>query len=512
MKQKILTIILMTAVAFVACQWDVEAKKKAERREHNAAPQNPKREFRGAWVHTVNQYGFAERNEAQNKKYLLGELDAMKKAGINVVIFQVRPAADAFYKSDIEPWSRWLVGDDVDGAKDPGWDPLEFMIEEAHKRGMELHAWLNPYRASVSNKPLPKKHPYNKNPERFFNFNNQLYFDPAYEANRDHIVRVVEDIIERYDVDGIHFDDYFYPYPVKGQKIQDDASYAKHGNGKARDDWRRANVDKLIEKIHHKIREKKPWVRFGISPFGIWRNVSSDKEGSETSGLQNYDDLYADVLLWAKNGWIDYQLPQLYWELKHERASSEHLAKWWSNHAYGRHMYFGQDVNRTMDTPDTDPAYNEMNELRHKMDLSRAWPDKVQGNCWWPSTSVTSNYKGVADRLATQYQSKPALVPAYTWLNAEKPDGVKKLHRKHNELTWHAPKKGNRATDATKYVIYKVNSEKTANRDIADGNNIIAITGETSFEIPTNLRRGTVIAVTAVDRVNNESDPATIIL
>lgn len=303
------------------------------------AQEQPKLEFRGAWMHTIFQSQYSKQSTDENKQYLCDQLDKLKKAGCNAVIFQVRPQADALYPSELEPWSRHLTGK-AGVAPDPVWDPLQFMITEAHARGMELHAWLNPYRVTTTKgEILPKNHIYYQHPERFLEYDGKLYFDPALKENRDFIVKVVDDIITRYDVDAIHMDDYFYPYPKEGVDFPDDKSYAATGNGMDRGDWRRHNVDMLIEAIHNDIAAHKPWVRLGISPFGIWRNKKSDTNGSDTNGLQNYDDLYANVLLWTEKGWVDYMLPQLYWELEHKRASTEVLAYWWNEHANNRHMY-----------------------------------------------------------------------------------------------------------------------------------------------------------------------------
>ena len=314
-----------------------------------AVAQAPKHEFRGAWLHTVFQGQYKNQNTEQNKAYLIGQLDSLRKVGVNAVIFQVRPQSDAFYASELEPWSRYLT--DGGNAPRPFWDPLQFMIEQCHERGMELHAWLNPYRVTSNSKQtLPQNHIYHRHPERFIRYDGKLYFDPGQPENREFIGAVVDDIVARYDVDGIHFDDYFYPYPVKGKEFGDDASYRRYGNGMDRGDWRRHNVDLLIEDLHRRIAAAKPWVRFGISPFGIWRNQSSDPRGSRTSGLQNYDALYADVLLWEEEGWIDYLLPQLYWELDHRAASTRELLGWWNeNSGEKRHLYIGQDVKKCMD-------------------------------------------------------------------------------------------------------------------------------------------------------------------
>ena len=462
------------------------------------AQEQPKLEFRGAWMHTIFQSQYSKQSTDENKQYLCDQLDKLKKAGCNAVIFQVRPQADALYPSELEPWSRHLTGK-AGVAPDPVWDPLQFMITEAHARGMELHAWLNPYRVTTTKgEILPKNHIYYQHPERFLEYDGKLYFDPALKENRDFIVKVVDDIITRYDVDAIHMDDYFYPYPKEGVDFPDDKSYAATGNGMDRGDWRRHNVDMLIEAIHNDIAAHKPWVRLGISPFGIWRNKKSDPNGSDTNGLQNYDDLYANVLLWTEKGWVDYMLPQLYWELEHKRASTEVLAYWWNEHANNRHMYFGQNVNKTMDKHDIGGS-TEPNQLGHKIRLSRELPN-VHGNCWWPAYSVTNNYKGVADLLAEKYQSKKALVPPYSWIDNICPDKVKSLKAKKADgnvtLTWKAPKTDDPMQVAHFFVVYR------------DGE-ILDITDATSY-IDLNVPKGKhAYAVSVLDRVNNESKQST---
>ncbi|MEG0253787.1 MAG: family 10 glycosylhydrolase, partial [Muribaculaceae bacterium] len=274
------------------------------------------------------------------------------------------------------------------------------------------------------------------------------------------------------------------PYPKEGVDFPDSASYEKYGNGMERGDWRRHNVDLLIEGIHKVITENKPWVRLGISPFGIWRNKTNDPMGSETSGLQNYDALYADVLLWTKEGWVDYMLPQLYWELEHKKASTEVLAYWWNEHANGRHMYYGQDVNKTMSKPDLAPS-TDKNQLAHKIRLSRELPN-VQGNCWWPAYSITKNYMGVADSLARNQQSTIALVPAYTWIDSKAPEKVEKLRaNKQNDKTillWNAPKTKDPLQQARAYVVYRF--DKSSGEDISDSKAIQAVTYSPQYTIP----------------------------
>lgn len=467
--------------------------------------QNPKREFRGAWLHTVYQNQYKNKDVDVLADYLTDQLDRLKDAGVNVVIFQVRPSADAFYESSYELWSRFLTNDGK--APDPYFDPLDFMVQEAHARGMELHAWLNPYRVTTAkNEKLPAAHLYNREPWRFVKYrgDDKIYFDPALPENREFICQVVADIVENYDVDAIHFDDYFYPYPAGGCDFPDDNSYAKYGNGMDRGDWRRQNVDQLIEMVHDTIAGIKPWVRFGISPFGIWRNKTSDPRGSDTAGLENYDGLYADVLLWAEKGWIDYLVPQLYWALEHPKASSLVLAHWWNDAVPEKcQLYFGQDVKRTMTTPDLPPS-TEPNQLNHKISLSREL-DNVMGNCWWPGYALTADADGSATALKADAQSTIALPPVFSAIKSRGPQPVADVRIEDGVLRWALqPYKGADAEcveDAVRYVVYHFPFE--AEKDYDNPTFIYAITGEDCVEV----EEPGFYSITALDRVNNESTP-----
>lgn len=472
---------------------------------HAVALPQPKREFRGAWLNTVYQEQYARQSTLDNQVYLCLLLDKLRKAGCNAVIFQVRPQSDAFYASEIETWSKHLTGK-AGKAPSPEWDPLQFMVEQAHARGMELHAWLNPYRVTLSaNETPPRGHIYHKHPERFVKYAGKIYFDPAYPENRDYITRIVKDIVKRYDIDAIHLDDYFYPYPVNGKQFPDNKSYRKFGKGMNRDNWRRQNVNKLIEQLHNAITATKPWVRLGISPFGIWRNKKSDPDGSDTNGLQNYDDLYADVTLWTRKGWVDYLIPQLYWELEHKAAPALALAHWWNNHANGRHMYLGQSVKKTMDFPDIDGSGNG-NQLAHKIGLSRELAN-VQGNCWWPGYLITDNYKGVADMLEERFQSSMALVPSYPWIDDIPPGEVQRL-KSHCDndgtvnLQWEPPVTDDRMQRARAYVVYRF--KKGAGIDLDNSDAIRAVTYETHFSETVPKGKYTYV-VTVLDYANNES-------
>lgn len=465
-----------------------------------AASENPKREFRGAWMHTVFQGQYKSQTTEENKQYIRQQLDRLKDAGINAIFFQVRPQSDAFYDSDIETWSIFLT--DGGAAPKPFWDPLQFIIEEAHARGMELHAWLNPYRVTSSAKQsVPKGHIYYKHPERFVKYDQKVYFDPGYPQNQKYIENVVADIVTRYDVDGIHFDDYFYPYPVKNKDFPDSKSYAKYGAGKDRDDWRRDNVNKLIAGLSKKIKSIKSWVRFGVSPFGIWRNSSSDKRGSATDGLENYDDLYADVIVWAQNGWVDYLIPQLYWEREHPRASYDILVDWWNRNSHGRHIYIGQDVEVTMKTPDTDdPTQNS--QLKSKIEMTRKAAN-IDGSCWWPAYSLTKNSGGIVDSLITDQHSTPALPPAYTWISDEIPESPYDLAiDAAKQLSWKSLPHANKISDCIKFIVYRFDNDLSF--DLENPDNIVGITTANNI----NISEPGYYVVTALDRVNNESFPS----
>ena len=465
----------------------------------------PKREFRAAWIQSVNGQ-FRGMPTEKLKQNLIGQLNSLQKAGINAIIFQVRPEADALYASRLEPWSRFH--NRVQGkAPEPYWDPMQFMIDECHKRGMEFHAWINPYRTKTTLKSeLAPNHVYNIHPEWFVTYGDQLYFDPALPESRRHICMVVSDIVSRYDVDAIHMDDYFYPYPIKGKDFPDDASFARFGGGFSnKGDWRRSNVNVLIKKLHETIREIKPWVKFGVSPFGIYRNESSDPLGSKTKGLQNYDDLYADVLLWAREGWIDYNIPQIYWHIGHPVADYETLVKWWARNTENRPLFIGQSVMNTVQN--ADPKNPSINQLPRKMALQRAY-QTIGGSCQWPASAVVENAGKYRDALIAEYHKYPALPPVFDFMDNEAPAKVRKMKPVWTEdgyiLFWTAPKYKEEMNRAVQYVVYRFNDKEKVNID--DPSHIVAITRDNFYKLPyedgkTKYR----YVVTALDRLHNES-------
>ena len=380
----------------------------------------PPYEFRGVWIATVDNIDWPPRNnfnvDSQKADYIR-QLELHKLNGMNAVIVQVRPATDAFYPSPYEPWSQWLTG--AQGRPPvPFYDPLQFMIEEAHKRGFEFHAWCNPYRAnfSIGKASIAPAHITRLHPEWFIRYGNTLYFDPGNKDGQQWVENVIRDIVKRYDVDAIHMDDYFYPYRIPGKEFEDTDSYRLYGNGRNREDWRRSNVDSIIAKLNLVIKEEKPWVKFGIAPFGVWRNNDKDPEGSDTkAGVTNYDDLYADILLWLRKGWIDYVAPQIYWEIGFKRAAYETLLDWWSKHTYGRHLYIGHGVYRSGESSPSSRAWKNPAELPNQLQLLRQNPN-VQGSVYFSSKTFRNNPNGWNDSLRNNYYSTPAQIPPMDWL------------------------------------------------------------------------------------------------
>ena len=465
----------------------------------------PKREFRGAWIQCVNGQFIGLGTEGMQQT-LRSQLDELQRDGVNAVIFQVRAECDAMYPSNYEPWSRFLTGQQG-VAPQPYWDPLKWMIDECHKRGMELHAWINPYRAKTkTTSVLASSHIANTNPERVFKYDDQYILNPGQPENREYICKIATDITRRYDIDGFHIDDYFYPYPAPGQTIQDDKEFQKYNNGiKDRGDWRRYNVNLFIKQLSDSIHAVKPWVKFGVSPFGIYRNKKSSTIGSQTSGMQNYDDLYADVLLWVNNGWVDYCVPQLYWQVGHSSADYEELIKWWNRYASNRPLYIGEDVERTVKY--ADPQNPQSNQLPYKRRLHDAM-NNVDGTVLWYAKSFVDNTGNYAATMRTTYWRNPALQPLMPFIDAKapkKPRGVKPVWTKDGYmLFWRSPRGKKWGDKAAKYVIYRFNNGENIN--ISNPSKIVNITAETFYKLPyEDGKTKYTYIVTALDRMSNES-------
>lgn len=474
----------------------------------------PKREFRGAWIHTVGNQQFKNMSADSIKSLLIKTLDNFSRAGVNAVIFQVRPQADAFYISEIEPWSRFLSGEQGVAPKEL-WDPLQFMIEESHKRGMELHAWCNPYRVTSNDQEqLHPNHLYFKKPEIFKKYGKQLYFDPGEPESIEHTVKVIADIVSRYDIDAIHFDDYFYPYPIAFEEFHDDASFVKYAAKQGfeywqKGDWRRNNVATLIKELNDTIKALKPWVRFGISPFGIHRNLKDtpDGSGSKTNGLSNYEQLFADIPEWLQNGWVDYNVPQLYWKIGHSAADYKTLIEWWSKGNFGRHLYIGQSISTFKEPDIVNPGRSQ---FKTKMDLSRSLPN-IHGNVWWAGWSLNSNPDGFTDSLAHTYQRNLALVPVYDFLDSIAPEPVSYIKIKRGRLEWSHDyyKRGNdKMQEPQFFAVYRY--LEGTETDIENSEYLFKIVQGNSIgldkQIGKKLRYKYI--VTSIDRCRNESSPS----
>ena len=469
------------------------------------ATEAQKREMRGAWIQCVNGQ-FQGLGKEKMQQTLTYQLDELQKDGVNTIIFQVRPECDALYESKLEPWSRFLTGKQGQ-APSPYWDPLQWMIEQCHKRGMELHAWINPYRAKTkTTKQLASNHIAVRKPMNCFSYDDLFILNPGIAENRDFICEVAKDIVSRYDVDGIHMDDYFYPYPVKGETIPDEEQFRLFNNGiKDINDWRRYNVNLFIEQFYKTVHETKPWVKVGISPFGIYRNKKSSPIGSETNGTQNYDDLYADILLWVNNGWLDYNVPQIYWEIGNKAADYETLINWWSRHASGRPLVIGEDVERTVKYPD--PQNANSHQLPAKMRLHRQLP-AVKGTVLWYAKAAVDNVGNYGTALRNNYWRYPALQPSMPFISDKAPKKVTKVKPIWTSdgyvLFWTAPKGKDWQDEAVKYLVYRFAAGEKV--DINDPSKIVAITATTYYKLPYNDgKQKYTYVVSALNRLQNES-------
>lgn len=373
--------------------------------------------FRGAWIATVANIDWPSAEAVGNTEKQQAEmtwlLDSLERIGINAIIFQVRPTADALYKSEYEPVSHWLTGTQGSWGEQTPWDPLEWTIEQAHAHHMEVHVWLNPYRVNLNKTDtsiLAPDHIMRQHPEWFWEYAKQWYFNPGLDETREWICTIVQDIVERYDVQGIHMDDYFYPYPVGGKPLPDEDTFTANPRGFTDiRDWRRNNVNMAIQDIRNTIKECKPEVQFGISPFGVWRNAKTDPTGSATTaGITNYDDLYADIRLWIQNGWIDYVLPQLYWEIGKKVADYEVLAHWWANEVRGTKckLYIGMAPYRLENASKKTP-WGQGNEIERQMILNRTIPE-ITGECFYSTRPLLRNPRGVCDSIRLIYKDDGA--------------------------------------------------------------------------------------------------------
>lgn len=374
----------------------------------------PRTEFRGFWVATVVNIDWPKNgNDAieKQKRDYLEILDFYKDLNFNTAIVQIRTAGDAFYESEHAPWSRFLTGQEGEVSAQKS-TLLKWIIQETHKRGMEFHAWLNPYRATfdLNTEILSDTHDYSLHPEWMLKYGKKYYYDPGLPEVQQKMVSVIDEVVSNYDIDAIHFDDYFYPYRIQGVIFQDSISYYNCAlpNQKL-EDWRRSNIDSLIKKSHDIIKTRKPWVQFGVSPFGVWKNKATDPKGSDTkAGQTTYEDLYADPLLWMEKGWLDYLIPQVYWSMELPVASHRKIVDWWSNNSQNTNLYIGNGPYKIRNNSDN--AWDAKKELPNQISYARA-KNAVNGNAFFSAKSLMNTNSDVVKYLKRKYYKSYALPP-----------------------------------------------------------------------------------------------------
>ncbi|MBD2770296.1 family 10 glycosylhydrolase [Hymenobacter sp. BT664] len=486
----------------------------------------PKHELRGMWIATVENIDWPNKRGAPPEQYRAEYqrlLNAGQRVGINAVFVQIRPASDAFYKSDLEPWSKWLTGTQGRAPANDD-DPLPFLITEAHRRGMEFHAWFNPYRASMDSAThrLAPNHPYRQHPEWFLRYAGKLLYNPGRPEVRAHITRVILDVVRRYDIDAVHFDDYFYPYPEPGHVLHDEATFRDFNPDSIADlaDWRRHNVNVLIHDLHDSIRLAKRWVKFGISPFGVWMNKSANPLGSDTrAGQPSYSNLYADSRLWLEKGWIDYIVPQLYWSTNFRLVPYPVLLEWWTRNHFDRHLYIGHGTYRMLESTRSDTTWRNPRELPRQIRLNRSFDEEVGGSVFFSAKSLVANPLHTTDSLRQDLFRYPALVPAMPWLDAVPPLPVANLTLRRLQhsvtLSWQSGPPAADGDAATYYVLYRFEANERSTPD--DPRRILALPrpapGFPATYVDTTAVPGQSYAyyVTAVDRLHNESRPMRVI-
>lgn len=461
------------------------------------------REFRAAWVASVANINWPSKpglSTEEQQKEAIFLLDFLKKNNFNAVVFQVRPQADALYKSDLEPWSAFLTGTQGK-APDPYYDPLQFWVDAAHERGLELHVWLNPYRAHhLSAKAIGEGSIVKKRPDLVVKLKDgQYWMDPTNKGTQDHAAAVVKDIVKRYDIDGVHFDDYFYPYDSYngGADFPDEAgwtAYQKSGGTLSRGDWRRQGVNQFIERVYKEIKAEKKYVKFGLSPFGIW------KPGYPASieGMDQYNKLYADAKLWLNKGWIDYFTPQLYWGINRIKQSFPVLLGWWaSENTMGRHLWPGMSVSLGGDDKNVDEVINQIM-------ITRGMLPNSMGAVHWSIAGLTKHEKLIKGLVEGPYKNQ-ALVPASSWLDDKapaKPVVKTELQEGQLKISWSPAE----ARDVFRWVVY-YQYGNTWNYVVLNSQDRFLVKAVTEAGLKLNQ-----VAVSAVDRTGNESEKITVLL
>jgi uncharacterized lipoprotein YddW (UPF0748 family) len=481
----------------------------------------PKREFRGIWIANVGNVDWPSQkglSVEEQQQELIDLLDLIKRQGLNAVFFQIRNACDAVYESNLEPWSEWLTGQQ---GRSPGYDPLAFAIQECRKRNLEIHAWMNPYRAvtDIRSASLAPNHVAQMRPDVLLAYGPLRILDPGRPEVRSFVTRVVMDVVRRYDIDGIHFDDYFYPYPQKGLTLNDNATFANYNRGITnRADWRRDNVNLLIKAVSDSIHRVKPWVKFGVSPFGIWKNrVSSLSEGSDSRGFEAFSGNFADSRKWVDEGWVDYIAPQVYWSMGNGRANYSTIVPWWNETVSEQHLYIGHGVYKV----NSDANWRKPLEVPNQIQYNRTFPN-VQGSILFSAKTLRNNPNRVSDALLENVYQTTALIPTMPWKNMTPPPAPTQLDVQLNDnntitLKWSYPFPLTSERDKARYfVLYR--SVNQSPIDLRTGQciraTVVKTDGKTLFTFTDQeVKPGTKYnyTISAVNRLHNESQPTEVV-
>lgn len=467
-------------------------------------PHLPKNQFRAMWIATVVNIDWPSKaglTAAQQYDELIGYLDLAVAQNHNAVVLQVRPTADAFWPSDLEPWSRYLTG--VQG-KDPGWDPLGTAVAQAHARGLQLHAWFNPYRVAMVEDPstLIASHPARQHPDWVLPYGGKLYYNPGIPEVRHFVVATIMDAVRKYDLDAVHFDDYFYPYPVAGKVFGDAATHAEYGAGQNLADWRRANINAFMTELRAEMKAVRPGCVLGVSPFAIWRNQSTDPAGSATQGgVQTYDDLAADTRMWAQTGLVDYIAPQIYWTRGFTIADYNVLTLWWADVVRGHdcNLFIGEALYKVGTA--SDPNWLKPDELSSHLELDSTIPE-IKGNIWYSAKWIPLNVLGGIGLATATWYSKQALSPRYPWRDDQAPAPVQLTRVGGGVLRW-------KVKDPSTFLvgIYRVPKRGSAAAISTDMTNLVAVVPASAGEYTVGAANpsSATWVVTAIDRLGNES-------
>lgn len=501
MFKNIVQILLLTVFVLIRCH----SQKSRQLNEP------VKREFRAAWVATVENIDWPKRGQydpTQQKNDFIRILDQHKKSNMNAIVVQVRNACDVYYAKSLEPWSEFLTG--TQGRyPHPFYDPLAFMIEESHARNMEFHAWFNLNRVVLARtKNIAPDHISRVKPEWLLTYNGQKILNFGIPEVRDYIVKTVDEVVRGYDIDGIHFDDYFYPYPVKNEVIADQETFNTYGSGFASiQDWRRNNVDLLIAKISETIRRRKHYVKFGISPFPIWQNYSkANPLGSKThpTSTTTYHELFADTRKWLANGWIDYIVPQVYFDRQHPKAPYQVLTDWWAKNNFGRHLYIGHGVFKNKENW-------SISEIPTQLRIDRKTKG-ITGAMFFSSKSVTENYGGFQDTLRANFYRFPAIVPTMPWKDNVPPTAPARIVLSTaagvNALAWQYGDIASDGDENTYFALYRFEEHEKVSTDKVEK---LIYVGRNNYFVDTraDMSLGYTYLVTSFDRLHNESKATT---